>query len=329
MYKNNTVAVVVTAYNEEEHVGQVIDEVPEFVDRIYAVDDGSTDDTWNEIKRHTTALNATRSSSFSEGSEAFEPIAVSIRHETNRGVGGAIKSGYLHAREDGMDVTAVLGGDGQMDPGELPRLLDPIVEGEADYAKGNRLRKPEYRESMSGWRLFGNTVLTFLTKAASGYWGMMDPQNGYTAISREAIETIDLDSVYRSYGFCNDMLVRLNVHRFTIADVEMPAIYGEETSHIEYRTFVPQLSMLLARQFLWRLRSRFLGDGFHPAVGLYGLGAAGLLAGVGHGVSSLKNVGKRARHGRLAIFEFLMATILLLVGIAFDKRDSENLEVRE
>ena len=194
MYNGNTVGVVVPAYNEQGFVGEVIDTVPDFVDRVYVVDDRSTDDTWQEIRDHAEAANRAASTpeapraseiepKLADGGLATSERVIPIRHETNRGVGAAIKTGYRHAREDGMDVTGVMAGDGQMDPDLLAGLVDPIVENGADYAKGNRLLDSEFREDMPRFRLVGNWMLSFLTKISSGYWNTGDPQNGYTAIS--------------------------------------------------------------------------------------------------------------------------------------------------
>jgi hypothetical protein len=205
---------------------------------------------------------------------------VPIRHAENRGVGAAIKTGYRRAYDDGIDVVAVMAGDGQMDPDLLPAILDPVVSGRADYAKGNRLLSEDHTEGMSGWRLFGNALLTLLTKISSGYWKMMDPQNGYTAISRRALDRIDLDAVFDDYGFANAMLVHCNVADLRVADVPTPARYGDEESHIRYSTFVPQLSALLARGFGWRLQRKYLLRDFHPLAFLYGLGVLGTLGGV-------------------------------------------------
>jgi len=192
MYRNHTIGVVVPAYNEEGFVGEVIETLPDYVDRIYVVDDCSTDGTWAEIRRHAVIMNDQVSLTDSEGqtvtangesNTVFDRRVVPIRHKENRGVGGAIKTGYLRAREDEIDITTVIAGDGQMDPNLLPRFLDPIADGTVEYTKGNRLPSEEYRSEMPRFRLIGNAVLTVLTRIASGYWRMMDPQNGYTAIS--------------------------------------------------------------------------------------------------------------------------------------------------
>ena len=217
------------------------------------------------------------------GGVGVERRIVPIRHETNRGVGGAITTGYARALADGLDVVAVINGDGQMDPTILDRILDPVVAGRADYAKGNRLGRPDHRAAMPPFRRFGNHLLTVLTKCVTGNWSVEDPQNGYTAISREALETIDLDRLYDGFGFCNDLLVHLEVHGFRTEDVPMSARYGDERSHIRFSQFVPTVSWLLARRAYWRVTSQYVRGGLHPiAVALF----AGLFT-IGAGVGAL------------------------------------------
>ena len=329
MYKGKRIAVVVPAYNEEGFVGNVIQTVPPYVDRIYPVDDCSDDRTWTEIRATAAVVNA---SSESPPAEAVEPVTdggeparvVPIQHERNRGVGAAIKTGYRRAMADGTDVIAVMNGDGQMDPAILDRILDPVVEGKAGYSKGNRLDTSEHWEGMSGWRLFGNVVLTGLTRVASGYWHMMDPQNGYTAISASTLEELDLDELYDEYGFLNDMLVRLNVQNVTIADVEMSAVYGDESSSIRYHRFIPTLSWLLLRTFLWRLRQQYVtgerrstvpyllglvGAVMAPALVLLGMTALDLSPTLGGGVV------------------LLVCLLLIALGMALERRQSGRLEL--
>jgi glycosyltransferase involved in cell wall biosynthesis len=283
MYRGCTVAVAVPAYNEAGYVGDVIDSVPPFVDRAYVVDDGSTDGTWAEITTHAERRNRDH-----EG--VFDDLVVPVRHEENRGVGGAIKTAYRRAREEGMDVTAVLAGDGQMDAEVLPRFLDPIVEGDADYTKGNRFADPAGRSAIPRFRRAGNRLLSLLTKVASGYWGSLDSQNGYTAISRTALDRADFEGMYEYYGYCNDLLVRLNVADLRVADIPQSPEYvyeGDWQSHIEYPEYVPKVSLLLLRSFLWRLWRKYLRRG-HPVALLYPAGA--LLTGRG----VLETLGARA-----------------------------------
>jgi len=271
MYRERRIAVVVPAYNEELLIGPTLDTIPEFVDRVYVVDDCSSDQTSMTIRERA----------------ARDPRIVSLRHETNSGVGAAIVTGYTAALAEDPDIVAVMAGDNQMDPAFLPELLDPIVDGKADYAVGNRLINPDFRRGMSRWRFAGNAALTLLTKIASGYWQLVDPQNGYTAISKRALETIPLDTVYPRYGYCNDILVRLNVYGFRVKNVPHPARYGLERSKIKYSSYIVRLSRLLLKDFLWRLKTKYVIMGFHPLVFYYFFGIAFSVLSVIMGIYSL------------------------------------------
>jgi glycosyltransferase involved in cell wall biosynthesis len=327
MYKDNTIGVVVPAYNEAGFVGEVIDTIPEFVDVAYVIDDGSTDDTWTEIREHAAAVNEDHD----PNAPGFEQLVVPIQHEENRGVGGALKTGYLQALEDGVDITAVLGGDGQMDPDILTKYLDPIAEGDADYTKGNRFMKREQLDAMPTFRLVGNAMLSYLTKIASGYWKMMDPQNGYTAISREALESADIQNMYEYYGYCNDLLVKLNVENLRVADVSHSAeyVYDDEDwkSHISYDEYVPKVSLMLLRNFAWRLRRKYLLRDFHPLATFYLLGT--VLSGVsvvGATVAGL--VGDESGGlGRWAL-GLVIGVAFFLAGTVLDLNDNEELELQ-
>lgn len=330
MYKGASIGVVVTAYNEEAFVGSVIETVPEFVDRIYAVDDASPDESWAVIQSVADRIN--------DRHEPPQPIAdggdgrrvVPIKHAENRGPGGAIKTGYKRAAADGMDVVAVMDGDGQMDPEILDRIVDPVATGEADYAKGNRLLAPEDRDGMSTFRFVGNAMLTGLSKFASGYWSIGDPQNGYTAISREAIEQLDLESITDRYGFLNHLLTHLNVNNFRVADVPMTAVYGAEESSIRYLPFIRFVSLLLLRSFCWRLKTRYVVQRFHPAVLFYGAGTAGLAGGSVGLVGSLRSIAGDGDGvaATLASFSTVLVGIVSLgIGIWLDANENESLEL--
>ncbi len=334
MYKGKRIGVVVTAYDEAAFVGRVIETVPAFADRIYAVDDASPDESWDVIQRVAERVNAEAASGGSEPALAVtdggdDRRVVPIRHEENRGYGAAVKTGYRRAAEDGMDVVAVMNGDGQMDPAILDRIVDPVVEGEADYAKGNRLLSPDDRAEMSTFRFVGNAMLTGLSKFASGYWSIGDPQNGYTAISRETIERLDLEEITDQYGFLNHLLTHLNVAGCRVADVPMTAVYGDEESSIKYVPFVRFVSLLLLESFCWRLKTRYLVRSFNPAVLYYGVGAAGLAG----GLAGLVGAVVRAARGREGFTSGVASFVTVLLGlvslstaIRLDAEASEELE---
>lgn len=352
MYQNHTVGVVIPAYNEEGFIGSVITDIPDYVDRIYVIDDCSTDGTWDEItsiaqkevnndgeyiEDQASTENeplATDGGTLANRAIIHDPIGrvLPIEHLSNLGAGGAIKTGYLAALQDKTDIVATIDGDGQMDLDQLPRLLDPIANGKADYAKANRLLYHEYREGMSGWRFFGNSILTFLTKIASGYWKMMDPQNGYTAISYRALDNIGIESMYEYYGYCNDLLVKLNAKGLRVADVAIPAHYGEEESSIQYTEYIRKVSLMLLRNFLWRLKVRYFVLDFHPLGLFYIFGAITAVFGItGMGWSTIgylfldEDLFVRMA---LSTLMFLMGSMFLMFAMLFDMQANEDKEIQ-
>ncbi|MFC1965319.1 glycosyltransferase family 2 protein [Chloroflexota bacterium] len=240
MYNGYKLGIVIPAYNEEALIAETLKGMPTEANRVYVVDDASTDATRQIVER------------FVNGQVRL------LSNDNNRGVGAAIAAGYKKAMEEDMDIVVVMAGDNQMDKKHLPELLTSIIEGKADYTKGNRISRMANRQGMSTWRFFGNWALTLLTKIASGYWRIGDTQNGYTAITREALQRIDLAKIYPRYGYCNDLLVKLNVAGCRVVDVPIPARYSNEKSKIKYGVFIRTVSMLLLICFLWRLRVRYL-----------------------------------------------------------------------
>lgn len=341
MYRNHTVAVVVPAYNEAEQVGTVIDSMPSFVDRVYAIDDCSTDDTWAEIQARATGERRSfepptetpprQAATVPDGGVDGWTEVVPIRHEENQGAGGALKTGYRHAERDGMDATVAIDADGQMDPDRMDQLLDPIVEGRAGYAKGNRLAGRGLRDGMPRFRLLGNWLLTVLTRPASGYWRLQDPQNGYTAISGEALAAIDVDALPDDHDYPNDLLARLNVAGVRVADVSMPAFYGDEESTIDFATFVPRTSKTLLRAFAWRLTRQGQRGRVHLPM-LYVLSVLGTTLGTLSAVGSIRGespteavLSARSRTATL----FLVGAVASLLAVVTDHRDEGAEVIRE
>ena len=212
MYRQLRIAVVVPAYNEARAIGAAIETLPSFVDTIVVVDDASVDATTDR------ALAA------GHGRAGLEVV----RHPANRGVGAAIVTGYRRALAVGADAVAVMAGDGQMDPADLPALLDPIADDAADYVKGNRFMHPAVWSEMPPARIVGNVVLSAATRVTSGYRHVFDSQCGYTAIARRALEIIDLDRIVPRYGYPNDLLSWLNVAGMRVVDVPVRPIYGPQ-----------------------------------------------------------------------------------------------------
>jgi glycosyltransferase involved in cell wall biosynthesis len=264
------VAVVVPAHNEEKLIAETIRGIPGFVDRVYVVDDLSTDGTVEAVR----AL-------------ADQRVEL-IEHERNLGVGGAILTGYQRALAERVDVTAVMAADAQMDPDDLEMLAGAVARGEVDYAKANRLFTGQAWEVIPRYRYLGNAVLSLLTKIASGYWHVADSQSGYTAISLEYLELLDLDRIYQRYGFPNDLLVHLNVWNARVRDYPSRPIYGVgERSGIRLRKVVPTISWLLVKGFFWRMRVKYVIRDFHPLVFFYALGMLATLIGLGLGIAEI------------------------------------------
>lgn len=263
MYRDKTVAVVVPAYNEEVLIRTVIETMPAFVDKIIIVNDKSTDNTAVVVREYVSR-------------DPDRVVLVDL--EENQGVGGAIAEGYKVARDNQIDCTAVMAGDAQMDPGDLPKLLDPVVEGRADYTKGNRLFYGDAWHMIPKVRYLGNSGLSLLTKIASGYWHVADSQTGYTVASLEVLKTLDLDKIYKRYGMPNDMLVKLNVYDFRVKDVHVKPVYNVgEKSGIRIRKVLFTIPLLLFRLFLYRMVQKYVIRNTHPLVLFYLLGGFILL----------------------------------------------------
>ena len=290
-------SVVVPAHNEEKLIAETIRGIPEFVDRIYVVDDRSSDGTVEAVR----AL--------------ADPRVELIEHERNLGVGGAIVTGYKRARDDRIDVTGVMAADAQMDPGDLEMLAGAVARGDVDYAKANRLFTGQAWEVIPRYRYLGNAVLSLLTKIASGYWHVADSQSGYTAVSRELLEKLDLDHVYTNYGFPNDMLVHLNVWNARVRDFPSRPIYGVgERSDMLYRHVVPRIAWLLLRGFFWRLWEKYVKRDFHPLVFFYVMGFIATVAGV---LLGLVVVGYRIAGYSIPIATVVLVALLVISGLQF------------
>ena len=300
MHGGCSVGVVVPAYNEERQIGKVLETMPAFVDHIIVVDDHSADATIERCK---------------EWQDRLGNRLTIIAQPKRGGVGAAITSGYKRSVELGLDVVAVMAGDGQMDPNDLTLIIEPVTSGKADYSKGNRLFTGEAWRKTPAVRYLGNAFLSMLTKIASGYWHVADSQSGYTAISRAALESLDLERVYPSYGYPNDLLVRLNINNFRVADVPVHPRYGiGERSSMNVFKVMPTVSLLLFRGFMRRLFLKYVIKDFHPLVFFYFFGITFLIAGIILGL--LESVLKIFTGG-IAIATIVLVALLLVTGLQF------------
>jgi glycosyltransferase involved in cell wall biosynthesis len=311
MYDGKTVAVVVPAYNEEALVASTVAGIPDFVDRIFVVDDASTDATAERAR----------------GADARVEV---IAHERNEGVGGAAVTGYKRAAAEGMEVTCVMAADGQMDPDDLETLVAAVAAGECDYAKANRLFTGQAWELIPRTRYIGNAILSFLTKIASGYWHVADSQAGYTAVNLETLRLLDLDRLYRRYGFPNDILVHLNVWNRRVRDYPSRPIYGVgERSGIRLWRVVPAISWLLFKGFFWRMREKYVIRDFHPLVLFYTLGLLLFVSGVILGIveTALRIAGNPIPAATIVLVALLVISglQLLLFAMWFDMESNKDL----
>jgi glycosyltransferase involved in cell wall biosynthesis len=302
MINDKKVAVVVPCYNEETQIEMVLESMPAFVDRIIVINDCSTDKTEeivkgfikNEMKKSIIiedVLNKIKPNRHNKADiisqeiqkkeiEKFVPFKiynlnnkdriVLINHVFNSGKGAGIATGYKWAKDHGIECTASMDGDGQMDPQELESICRPIIEDDVDYVKGNRLIHRSSLLIIPKIRFLGNSILSILTKLASGYWKISDTQTGYTAISLRAINSIRLYEIYKSYGYPNDVLVKLNIAFCSIREIAIKPVYDiGEQSKMNILKVVPTVSWLLFTSFFKRLWVKYLFRDFHPLFLLY------------------------------------------------------------
>ncbi|PWU23030.1 MAG: glycosyl transferase family 2 [Candidatus Rokuibacteriota bacterium] len=288
------VAVVIPAYRAANTIPAVLGGIPDWVDAIYVVDDGSRDETAARVQ----AVGDTR--------------VQLLTHDVNRGVGAAMVTGYLHALRHEMDICIKMDADGQMDPCYLSDLVEPLVVGRADYAKGNRFHDVRALRQMPFVRRVGSATLSFLIKAASGQWHIFDPTNGFTAVHRAALGALELDAVHPRYFFESSMLILLQRVGAVVEDVRMPARYGDETSHLRVGRTLLEFPWLLIRYGLRRIIWQYFVVDFN-AVSLFlvtgvPLVTAGLLFGLYHWIDSYR------RHVATPTGTIMLAALPLILG---------------
>ncbi|MDD5466620.1 MAG: glycosyltransferase family 2 protein [Anaerolineales bacterium] len=309
MYRDHKIAIVVPAYNEERLIGKVLEIIPDYIDCIIVVDDASSDRTSEITLSYKTKMG--------------EKLHL-IGHEHNQGVGGAIISGHKLALSLGMQVVAIMAGDGQMSPADLDKILDPVVSGKCDYSKGNRFINGEAWRKMPKLRFFANAGLSMINKIASGYWHIADPQCGYTAISAEALREINLGALSKGYHFENSMLLLLNINNRKVMDVPIQAVYGiGESSGINEAWAVLSFSVYLIRALITRLVVKYIIRDFHPLILFYLFGfiftSIGLLFGTYLILFRLFIGVVQATSALFATFLFTSGLQLMLFAMWFDK----------
>ncbi len=362
MLNRKTIAVVVPAYNEETQIGIVIDTMPEFVDRIIVVNDSSTDKTseivrgYIEREKHNsteiiTPISREIKETFFNRAEVvqmdilneedafFHPHEVYNNNTTDRivlidnlkngRIGKALSVGYKWARDHGIDCTAVMAGDAQMDPDELLSICSPVLEQGIDYVKGNRLSHKSAKKMVPKKRHFGNSVLSALTKISSGYWRISDTQTGYTAMSLNALNSIDLFDIYRTYGCPNDILIKLNIANCTLREIPIKPVYAVgEKSKMKIAKVIPRISWLLIKGYFKRIVKKYLLKDFHPIFVFYfvsWLSALGLLYFLGYIIVGLviDNVSLGTYFGFVALL--ISCFVTMGFGMWLDIYDNERL----
>lgn len=314
MYQEKRVALVIPARNEERLIGPTLAAVPPLVDRVYVVDDGSQDHTAEAVRAAASA----------------DPRVTLLQHEQNQGVGQAIITGYRQASRDNYDITVVVGGDNQMPLDQVEDLVRPVAEGRADYTKGNRFLMPDAGlEDMPWTRMIPNAMISALTKIASGFYKVFDVVDGYTAISKRAIDMVNWDKAWKGYGYPMDFLVRLNAYGLKVRDVPRRAIYlaGERQSQIKGFHYALNVAPMLVRDFFWRLFTRYLIRDFHPLFFFFLFGLLFLPLGVLYGgylvYQQWVHVGVSGPRAIICALLIIMGIQFLLFAMLYDMQESE------
>lgn len=306
MISEHKIAVVIPCFRVKKHILNVINEMPSEIDRIYVVDDCCPEASGAYVNSNCT-----------------DPRVRVIECAVNQGVGGAVMAGYKVAIEDDMDIIVKVDGDGQMDPSLIHNFVLPIISGEADYTKGNRFFDLEKIHQMPKIRLFGNAVLSFMTKLSSGYWNLFDPTNGFTAIHKDVAQHLPMKKISNRYFFETDMLFRLNTLKAVVVDVPMDARYEDEVSNLKISNIIGEFFFKHMRNLSKRifynyyLRDMSLASIELPlGVLLFALGSA---FGLAHWVSSMSTgIATPAGTVMLSALPIILGMQLILAFIGYD-----------
>jgi len=306
MEKTKKVAVVIPSYKVTRHIIDVISGIGHEVSHIYVVDDACPDGSGNLVIQ-----------------QCQDSRVRVLFHRKNQGVGGAVMTGYQAAIKDGVEVIIKLDGDGQMDPKLIPLFIEPILRGEADYTKGNRFYDLEELHRMPKIRLFGNAVLSFMSKISSGYWDLFDPTNGFTAIHAAVAQRLPCQKIDQRYFYETDILFRLNTLRAVVLDIPMTAQYGDEVSNLKIQRIISEFLYKHARNFTKRIfYNYYLRDMSLASIELP-IGIGMLFFGMGFGVyhwieSSIRGLITPAGTIMLAVLPILMGVQFILAFLSYD-----------
>lgn len=309
MSSNNnvaTIAVVIPCFKVKKHILDVISSLGSEIDHIYVIDDCCPDKSGQYVMEN-----------------CIDPRLKIIFHTENQGVGGAVVSGYLAAIADKAEIIVKIDGDGQMDSSQICRLISPILYGEADYTKGNRFFSIEELSLMPKIRVFGNAVLSMMSKFSSGYWDLFDPTNGFTAIHSEVAKSLPFPKISKRYFFETDMLFRLNIMRAVVIDIPMPAKYGDEVSNLKIHKIIGEFLVKHCVNFIKRIfYNYYLRDmslaSIELPLGIFLFTFGSIFGLLNWFISSEKDLPATSGTVMLATLPILMGVQLILAFLAYD-----------
>lgn len=317
MFQNQHCTVLIPVYNESSQITHVIHSLPSFIDALLIVNDASTDETLQVIERLIH----------------HNPKLIVLSHSVNKGAGASISTGYEWLKNNSnTDIVITVDGDGQMNPNNIEDLILPIVKGEAEFTKGNRFFSRKAWEKMPRLRFLGNAFLSLLTKIASGYWHISDFQTGFTALHRNALNKVNWNILYPRYGYPNHRAVLLNVEQVRVKDVEIDIIYGVgEKSKMKISKVLFTMPLMLFKQFIWRMKEKYIIRDFHPMIFFYGLGIiffflSTLLFGRVFYYWLILDMKIPSINALAAMFSALFSTQFLLFAMWFDMEANKNLK---
>ena len=305
MVDNKKIIVIIPAYKVVARIKNVIREIPSFIDEIIVIDDKCPENSGSIVEKFN-----------------FPNVTV-IYHQINQGVGGAVMSGFQKAINNGADIVVKIDGDGQMDCSYIPKLIEPIIKGYADYTKGNRFMDFKDLKKMPKIRLLGNSALSFLVKIASGYWNIMDPTNGFIAISRQALINLNIEKIAKKYFFESDMLINLNIYNTTVKDISIPAKYGDEKSSLNVMKTLFEFPPQILKGLCKRIFLKYYIYDFNMASIYILLGIPTILFGAAFGLykwayGMLDQVNNTTGTIMLAVLPIILGTLFLLQAIQID-----------